>query len=214
MTIIASINLKGGVGKSTIAVNLGCSLASRGLSVAVVDADPQGTALSWAADGKLPVRVIPLVILRSRDSEGWIKKVQGLDDDYVIVDLPPHMADASESALILADLCLVPVTPSAADLTATQKALELMREVREARGNGKPSCLLVPSKVDRRTAAGREIESALGSLGEPIGSAIGQRSAFVDSYTVGEWVGTFAAGSKAHEEIEALTERVMKCAGD
>ncbi len=56
VSIIAVVNLKGGVGKSTIAVNLACELAGR-QSVVVVDADSQATATDWARRGDLPARV-------------------------------------------------------------------------------------------------------------------------------------------------------------
>jgi chromosome partitioning protein len=58
---------------------------------------------------------------------------------------------------------VVPVTPSGADLIATSKAFDLLREARTVRQDRKPACLMVPSRVDRRTAAGREIEAALSS---------------------------------------------------
>jgi chromosome partitioning protein len=51
----------------------------------------------------------------------------------------------------------------------------------------------VPSKVDRRTAVGREIEATLHKMGEPVGPAIGARAAFVDSATAGAWIGAYAA---------------------
>ena len=55
--IIASGNLKGGTGKTTIAVKLACALAARGLEVVLLDVDPQGSACEWAQSGLLPVRV-------------------------------------------------------------------------------------------------------------------------------------------------------------
>ena len=59
--IIAVGNLKGGTGKSTIAVNLACCLAEKERSVRLIDADPQGTAAAWLRDG--PPQGLSLVSL-------------------------------------------------------------------------------------------------------------------------------------------------------
>ncbi len=133
-----------------------------------------------------------------------MRRVTAAAADLVVVDLPPQTGAATAAALILADLFVVPVAPSGLDLRAAAKALDMLREARAARGDGKPPALLVPSRVDRRTGAGREIEAALHEMSEPVGPAIGFRAAFVDSATANEWVGAFAPRSIAHMEISAL----------
>lgn len=107
---------------------------------------------------------------------------------------------------------MVPVTASALDLRAAGATLALLRRAREARKDGKPGGILVPSRVDRRTAAGREIEAALSDLGEPVAPAISQRAAHVDSFTAGQWVGAYAPRSAPHTEIEALAALIRKVA--
>ncbi len=62
----------------------------------------------------------------------------------------------------------------------------------------------MPSKVDRRTAAGAEIEAVLHDYGEPVGPIVSQRIAHVDAFTGGQWIGGYAKGSAAHAEIKAL----------
>jgi chromosome partitioning protein len=209
-SVIAVGNLKGGVSKSFCAVNLGCEIASQRHSVILVDADAQGTASYWLGLGRLPIRGETMPLENQRDADRWIRRVIALRDeaDLVVIDLPPHIGAATEAALVIADLFIIPVTASGADILATEKALALLREARQVRGDGKPACLIVPSKVDRRTAAGREIEEALKPLGESIAPAICQRAAFVDSFSAGEWIGDFAPHSPAAAEIEALADTV------
>jgi len=164
----------------------------------------QATATEWLNGGNLPVAGEALPLDDERQAGAWIKRVTASEADLVVIDLPPHTGAATAAALILADLFLVPVAPSGLDLRAASKALDMLQEARGARGDGKPAALLVPSRVDRRTGTGREIEAALHEMGEPVAPAIGLRSAFVDSATSHDWVGAFAPRSVAHQEIAAL----------
>ena len=112
--------------------------------------------------------------------------------------------------LSLADLILVPVSPSGLDLRAAERTLALLRQARKVRRDGKPAALLVPSRVDRRTAAGREIEAVLHDMGEPVAPAIIQRAAHVDAFSAGQWIGAYAPRSAGHVEIQSLAALVRK----
>lgn len=209
MAIIALANLKGGVGKSTLAVNIAGAL---GPKITLIDADPQATAAAWASSGELPYPVIELP-LTGQNVEAWIAEALAVETPTTVIDLPPVLGDATAAALAICDVAVIPVSPSGADLRATNKALELVSEAREARGDGRPRVLLVPSKVDRRTAAGAEIEAVLHDYGEPVGPSVSQRIAHVDAFSAGQWIGDYAKGSAAHAEIKALASVVKRMAG-
>jgi chromosome partitioning protein len=214
--VVAVGNLKGGTGKSTIAVNLACALQADGRNVVLVDADGQGTATDWHAGHRLPVEVKSWPLGGERDAQKWVGRVlalkAGLDD--VIIDLPPQVGSGIASALLLADLFVIPVTPSGVDLRATGKALELLRRARAVRAADQPACLLVPSRVDRRTAIGRRIQTTLERFGLRVGPAIRQRAAHIEAFDAGAWVGAYAAGSPAHREICQLKDRVIEVLGE
>jgi chromosome partitioning protein len=210
--LIAVGNLKGGTGKSTIAVNLACALAEGGGTVVLVDADAQGTAVDWHAGKRLPVPVEALPLGGERDAQRWVARVIRLKAaaDRVVVDLPPQVGSGIASALLIADLFVIPVTPSGVDLRATGKALDLLRRARAVRGASKPACMLVPSRVDRRTAVGRAIHATLESFGLKVGPAVRQRSAHIEAFGAGAWIGAHAPGSPGHREIRVLKDRILE----
>ncbi len=206
--ILTVANLKGGVGKTTLAINLAGQLSGPRCSVAVVDADAQGSASHWLENGNVGVTLLAMPLESARGARRWIERVLDIETEFTVIDCPPHLQAVTEAAIGIADLVVVPVTASGADLIATAKALELVRKARTKRMNGAPKCVLVPSKIDYRTSAGREIGDALKQLGEPVGPAIRQRTAFVDSFTAGQWIGDYAGRGPAKKEIEALAKYV------
>jgi chromosome partitioning protein len=210
--LVAVGNLKGGTGKSTIAVNLACGLAEAGHKVLLVDADAQGTATDWHEQGRLPVPLMTLPLGAQGDAEPWVGHVlaQKPAYDQIVVDLPPQVGSGIASALLLADLFLIPVTPSGIDLRATGRALDLLQRARAVRRSMKPACLLVPSRVDRRTSPGRQIQAELERFGLKIAPAIQQRASYVGSFNTGRWIGEHAPGSPALAEIRALRKRVLE----
>ncbi len=210
--LIAVANLKGGCGKSTIAVNVACELAQKS-TVELIDADAQGTTTAWAGQGGLPVHVNSLPLDGRNGAESWMRAVLGIEADYVVIDCPPHVGNATQAAVGIADLVLIPVTASGADIIATTGALDLVGQARIVRKGDGPDCLMVPSRIDRRTSAGREIEKALKSFGEAISPAVCQRTAFVDAFGAGQWIGDFEPKGKAFDEIVALSRAVAKRKG-
>lgn len=210
--VLAVGNLKGGTGKTTLAVNLACAFAVRH-RVTLLDTDRQGAATAWTAQGRSPIaaRALPLTGsgtggATEQSWRRWCKQVLGLmrASDYVVLDLPPQFEDSVAAALALADVLVVPVTPGGAELAATRRARDVLLRARETRPERPLDCVLVPNRVDRRTAIGRALAHTLGDLDETVGPTIRQRATQMEAYAAGTWVGGLAPQSEAHKEIEAL----------
>jgi chromosome partitioning protein len=209
-TVIAVMNLKGGCGKSTIAVNLACELAGNADSVLLLDNDSQGTASQWLAQGHLPVKGEFMPLENDEDGERLVRAVAARSERYVVLDAPAHVGAAALAAGKIADLVLVPVTASGVDLAATRTVVELIRRARVLRRSAAPKCLIVPSKIDRRTDAGRQIDEKLRSFGESVGPTVHQRTAFVEAFGAGQWIGDYAPQSSAHYDISSLAIAVKR----
>jgi chromosome partitioning protein len=130
--ILAVVNQKGGVGKTTLSMQLAGTLALRNQRVLVVDADPQGTASRWAASAPdelpFPATVVSLAAAGNK-LHREVVKLAG-DYDSIIIDCPPAVDSVtSRSALLIADLALVPVIPSPPDLWASTGIAHLIEEV-------------------------------------------------------------------------------------
>jgi len=116
--IIGLVQVKGGAGRSTVATNL-AGMLSLIAKVALIDSDmPQGTSASWAA---LRQQVKPSERFIADTAKNYRELVAKVDQlrgkvDYIILDSPPRIAEMTRAVLMLADLCLVPVGASAAEV--------------------------------------------------------------------------------------------------
>src|SRR5438270_200661 len=130
-SVIVIVQRKGGVGKTTIAINLAGEISERGFGVLAIDADDQRSALQWAEPGCLqfPVRELPI---RSGQARDWVSTLEAISGDILVVDTPPNDY-AIGTAVAVSSLVIVPCTPSGLDLEATSHALTVVNAVRQRR---------------------------------------------------------------------------------
>ena len=188
--IIGLAQSKGGVGKTTTALNLAAELHRRGRSVAVLDADPAAHAASIAEDGQLPFKVVPHLLEEDADAavSAWVKAVRSQGTDFVLIDAPGAMGAAFGATIAVSDLVLVPAGSTVLDVRGAAETVGTIRRHRKAAKRDRPDILIVPSRIDRRTGAGRDVVTTLAALTEPVASAISYRAIVADSLATGESV--------------------------
>lgn len=214
--IIAVVNQKGGSGKTTISMQLAGTLAKRGGRVLVVDADPQATATRWAAsaedDQPFPAAVVGLSAANTKVHREVKRFVE--DYSYIVIDCPPAAdSPVPQSALLVADLALVPIIPSPLDLWAAVGIRDVIEQVGTI--NEGLTARLVVNQCQPNTTLAREVIDLLPEYRIPnCTTFIHQRTVYRQSAVFGQTVHEF--GSKAAaaiEEITKLTDEVVTLLG-
>lgn len=136
--VIGVIQVKGGAGRSTLSTNLAGELSKIGKTV-LIDGDmPQGTSASWFAVRESAAATDDLISRLKTDRAGTHKELVGKveqhqDADFIVLDCPPRIAEMTRAALVLSDLCLIPVGASVAEIWATSDVLELVEQAKKVR---------------------------------------------------------------------------------
>ena len=183
--IVGVLNQKGGVGKTTTSIGIASVLAKRGDRVLVIDADPQGSSLDWAAarEGEALFTVVGLPRASIHKEIANLAK----DYDHVIIDGPPRVTDLARSAILASDVVLIPVQPSPYDIWAANEVVELIKEASVFKDSLK-SCFVINRKIVN-TAIGRDVVDALSSYPLPVlKSSVAQRVIFAESAAQGKAV--------------------------
>jgi chromosome partitioning protein len=210
--IITVANQKGGSGKTTLSMVLAGALALRGNKVLVVDADPQGTATQWAGaaseDKPFPATVIGLA-----NAKGKLHQmVKPLVDDYafVIIDCPPSVDEqASQSALLVSDACVIPLQPTPADMWATVGIVELVGKARLV--NPDLRAFGVPNRVTASSLGKQVLDVMRENEIEFLDAKLGNRTSFQEATIRGSVPSQMGFAHKAAAaEVEALTTELLK----
>ena len=207
--IIGIVQLKGGAGRSTLATNL-AALLSRKAPTALLDCDmPQGTSASWYAVRQAEGRTEGLTLATVETARDLVSTIEGLGHNYVVIDAPPRIAEVTRAILMLSDLLLIPLGPSAAEIWATTDLLDTIEEAQEERPELKSR--IVWNKFRAYTKSAPELRDAVKKeLKAPaLKNTIGYRVAYSEALARGlagdEWT-----DSTTKDELRAVVGEIER----
>ena len=191
--IIGIIQVKGGAGRSTVATNLAGMMAAH-KRVALIDCDmPQATSASWYSIRKGNNKHGSLTIATAADHTQLIAEIERLnaDQDIIIIDAPPRIAEITKVALILSNMCIVPLGASLADIWATSDLLATIDQAKEHKPDVNVRILWNKFRPSTKSAKdlSQEVKEQfkLKELGTKLGYRVAYSDAFGEGLTVTEW---------------------------
>jgi chromosome partitioning protein len=210
--ILAVANIKGGVGKTTLAVNLTIARALSGRDVLLVDADEQGSAADFTqlrteqtgSAGYTAMR------LKGREVRSEIGKLQGKFDD-IIIDVGGRDNEGLRAALTVANKVLIPVQPSSFDVWSFDRITALVSEAKII--NPALRAIAILNAADSQGQDNIEAQDALKEVEgiETLSEVIVRRKAFRNAAAQGRSVLDMSPKDpKAVEEVAALVETLFK----
>lgn len=212
MPTIALCGQKGGTGKTTIATNIAGEFIARGRRVLLVDADPQRSASTWKAVGEEHRQVMPSILLMGAEMHRGQLDSIGRGFDLTVIDCPPALDAVQRSALMVADLALIPCAPATFDAWALDASLKLAREAQKVRRR-----LRVAVVINRRktgTTIGDQARAVFKAAGaDVLRTEIRDRLAYQEAPAAGVAVTTYQPSGKAAEEMRALVDELSTLLG-
>ena len=205
--VIGITNLKGGVGKTTLTLNLAVTFAHQGKKVCIVDADKNQNSMEWSGARKPSLPQV--IVMGCTEPRALNKLVDSQRDiyDLVLIDGTPDLGEMTTRIMLASDILLVPLLPSGHDF---RSMVLLLQRFEQAKGF-KPElpAYFIMNKFDDRVNFHADMVDLLGQYDIPILDArIKNRVAYAQTGVSGmgviEWT-----DQKASEEIETLGKEVM-----
>jgi chromosome partitioning protein len=207
--IIGVIQVKGGVGRSTIATNLAAIFSTAGPTT-LIDCDlPQGTSASWYATRQAGTAPGNLTLAVARDHVELVEKAAELNDSqrYIIIDAPPRIAALTRAIVILSRISLIPLGASAAEIWSTADLLQTLDDARKYKTD--IDARIVWNRFRAYTREAQELSEAvhremkLKELDARLGFRVAYSEALARGLSVAEW-----PDRTAQEEMGALVDEV------
>jgi chromosome partitioning protein len=205
--IIVVANSKGGVGKSTIAVQLAAWLHEQGHRVILADCDTQQSSSEWSKEAAPEVRTV-----RLENPDQILDQLPILagEADYVVADGPGSNTETSRALLLRADLAIVPCKASMLEVRALAQATGVLRQAQDIR-HGKPRAIIVLSMVGVHYRLTKDMRDAAAALDLPIAATpLTLRQIYADA--PGQRAVVWHLGARARDaalEVQQLFREIL-----
>jgi len=200
--VIAFLNGKGGVGKTTTSINVATAIARKGFKVVVVDTDPQSSIGNWYNEEKCQFDVADA----GSEKEVYSVRKQLKSYDYIIIDGAAAISAISAAAVMVSDLVLIPVTPSPLDFAACGAILAVI----EARQDLQP--VIARFVITKKVSTAKMLSVLKASIEDTALSALrtgtSQRQSYIRTMMDGGTVFD-TDDSQAKGEIDVLTNEIL-----
>lgn len=205
--IIALVNSKGGVGKSTLAGNLVGWLHAHGRKVILADCDTQASSSEWIREAAPDIQVV-----RFANADEVLDELPSLarEAEYVIADGPGSQTETSRALLMWADLAIIPCKASMFEARALDKNTGFVRQAQSIR-KGPPEAIAVLSMVGRDYRLTKDMREAASTLKLSLSETpVTLRQAYADAPGQATFVWNMGYNAKdAAEEIDQLFQEIL-----
>jgi len=194
---------KGGVGKTTIAVNLAVAAQAAGIKTALFDLDPQESATAWSErrEAELP-HVEPISARRLNQA---IDAAEANGFGLTVIDTPPAAGTEAAAAAQRADLVLIPCRPSLIDLDAIKRTAQLITST------GRAALVVLNTAPPTATTLLDDARTLAGATGLRVARAVlRERSAYRAAWPLGFGVVEHEPEGKAALEIASLLKIIFE----
>lgn len=187
---LAVASVKGGVGKTSLSVHLAVWLRRQGHRVALLDADPQQSAARWIDRFASEADAVPYVTVEPSDDPRGATIAAAREalalGDHVVADSPPSAVDVLRVLLGVADVAVIPTGASLEELHLARRTVAMAEEESSLRRGDPVRCLVVLTRINPATTAGRDAIAVASELDSTVcATIVRHRTAWIEAASAG-----------------------------